>query len=154
MIQERRALFNKSQTAKEMYGLINRYHKDLRRYKLKVGKKVVPIKNLTIRQFFDFVRKIPYRVDTKPTEVIARPKHIMKHRYMGMDCKKKSILMGSFLRLKGVPFYLGGSSRKKDGRIHHVFARGKVNGTYRNIDPTYNFNIPFDRKRVTNFEIL
>lgn len=154
MIYERKPLHNKSQTARGMYKLINKYYKDLNAYNLKVGNKIIPFKNLSLLQFFDWVRNIPYRVDTKPIEIISRPKHIIKHRMLGMDCKKKSILTASFLRLKGIPFYLAGSSSRKNGRIHHVYARGKLGGKFYNIDPTYSFNLPFERKRITNFEIL
>lgn len=154
MIQERRALYTKDQTARRMYQLIDRFYNDLKKFKVRKGNKFVPLPSLTVREFFYIVRSIPYRQDEKPIEIVSRPLHILRHRYLGMDCKKKGILLGSFLRLKKVPFRLIGSSKKKSGRIHHVYPQILINGQWRNYDATYNNYRPFQKKMVTRYEVL
>lgn len=154
MIQSRKDLYSKDQTANRMYYLIDRFYNDLKNFKIRKGKKIVPLPSLTVREFFYFVRSIPYRQDKKPIEVVSRPYHILKYRNLGMDCKKKGILLGSFLRLKKVPFRLIGSSKRKSGRIHHVYPQVFVNGNWKNYDATYKHYRPFQIKEVTNYEVL
>lgn len=154
MIQERKALYSKDQTSRRMYQLIDRFYNDLKRFKVRKGKKTVPLPSLTVREFFYYVRSIPYRQDKKPIEVISRPYHILRHRFVGMDCKKKGILLGSFLKLKKIPFRLIGSSKRVSGRIHHVYPQIFINGNWKNYDATYSHYKPFQKKQVTNYEVL
>lgn len=154
MIVTRENLFNKNQTAKKMYYLVDRYFKDLSKFKTKKNGKIIPITKLNIIEFFNFVRKIPYRKDIKPIEVVARPKTIIKYRQKGADCKKKGILMGAYFKFKNVPYRFMSSSRKPSGRIHHVFPQIYVNGKWKNMDATYKHYKPFQKKIVTNSEAL
>ena len=154
MIQERVPLKNKSQTAVGMKKLINKYYNDLKNYVVNVRGKRVPVENLTIEEFHNVVRNIPYRQDTKPKEVIARPRHLLNHRKLGLDCKKKGVLMAAFFKLKGIPYRLIGSSSNPNRRIHHVFPQAFLNGEWCNMDATYNYYRPYEKKRVTKYEIL
>lgn len=154
MIQERKRLFNKAQTGKAMYRLVEKFYRDLEKFFVRVNGRTVPVGNMTIVQYHDLVRSLPYRQDTKPIEVIARPKHLFRHRKMGLDCKKKGILVGSFLKLRGIPYRFVGSSNRNNKRIHHVFPQGLIAGEWKNIDATYAHYKPFTKKKVTACEIL
>jgi len=147
-------LFNRSQTAKEMYRLIDKYWTDLKRFSVTVNKKPIALTELTMQQFFDFVRRIPYQRDMKPIEVIARPKHLLKQAMAGLDCKKKSILIGSYLRGNNFNYRLIGSSNKKNKNIHHVFPQVLTRAGWQNLDATYKQYKPFQKKRVTAYEVL
>jgi len=154
MILERSLLYDKEQTAKKMKFVIGRFFNDLQKIKIRKDKKIVPLPSLTVVEFFYIVRSIPYRKDNSPIEIIARPKHILRHKSLGMDCKKKSILMSSFLKLKNIPYRLMGVSRKRDKKIHHVYTQGLINGNWRNLDATYGYCKPFQKKLITNCEVL
>jgi len=73
---------------------------------------------------------------------------------MGADCKKKSILMGSYFKNNGIPFRLIGSSKNKNKRIHHVFPQAFLDGKWVNTDATYNHYNLGDQKKVTKAVIL
>ncbi len=137
-----------------MYNLVEKFYRDLEKFFVRVHGRTVPVSKMSIVQYHDMVRTLPYRQDTKPIEVVARPKHLFRHRRMGLDCKKKGILVGSYLRLKGIPYRFVGSSNKKNGRIHHVFPQAFISGQWKNIDATYPHYKPFTKKKVTNCEIL
>jgi hypothetical protein len=87
-------------------------------------------------------------------EVIARPKHLLNQAMAGLDCKKKSILVGSYLKGKNLNFRLIGSSNKKNKNIHHVFPQVKSGSVWKNLDATYPNNRIFETKRVTAYEVL
>jgi len=150
----REALHKKEQTAEKMYWLIEAFHTDLEQISLETPSGVKPLSVLSPEEFFDFVRKIPYKRDTRPVEVIARPYYLIKDRKKGLDCKKKSILMGSYFRINGIPFRLIGSSSREDEKIHHVFIQGKIAGKWENFDCTYSHYRPYEIKHVTQAVVL
>ena len=132
-----------------MKKLINTFSNDIDKIAVKKNGNVKAIKNMSLFEFFNIVKNIPYRKDTAPVEVISRPAHILKLSKLGMDCKKKSILMCSFCKQKNIPFRLIASSKKINHRIHHVFPQAKINGKWKNIDATYNHYKIFEPKKVT-----
>lgn len=134
--------------------LIRKFFRDLNRVKVVKNGRKVPITSLSLFEFFQVVKNIPYRKDTKPIEVISRPKHILRKRHLGMDCKKKALLIGSYLHGRGIPYRLIASSRKKNGRIHHVFPQAKLKNGWCNVDATYNHYRLFQPKTVTSMEVL
>ena len=154
MIYSSQRLFDKIETANKMHYLIKKYYKDLRNFRIVKNGKRIPLLSLTIKEFFNFVRKIPYRQDKKPVEVVARPNHILKTRCLGMDCKKKSVLVASYLKNKKIPYRLIGSSIKKNRRIHHIFPQANMSGEWENLDATYKHYQPFQPKEVTAYELL
>lgn len=154
MIYSTQRLFNKSETAEKMHKLILKYYRDLQNFRIRKNGRSVPLLSLTIKEFFNLVRKIPYRQDKKAVEIIARPKHILKHRALGMDCKKKSVLMASYCKSKKIPYRLIGSSIRENRRIHHVFPQAYLSGEWKNLDATYNNYRIFEPKKVTNYELL
>ena len=147
-------LRSKDQTGGEMHRLINSYSRDLHDIMVMRNGMMVPFVSLPIDSAFDFVRRIPYRRDTKPIEVVARPREIFLHRNIGMDCKKKAIALASYLRERGLPYRLIASSRLPSRRIHHVFPQICICGQWLNFDATYPHYRPFQRKFVTRTEVL
>jgi len=137
-----------------MHSLIRRFARDLEKVHIRRAGKLIPLSDLTLRQFFTYVRKIPYRRDTKPVEVISRPRYILQYQGLGMDCKKKAILVGAWAKVNGTPWRLIASSTRGDKRVHHVFPQVKLNGRWRNVDATYKHYRPFQHKRVTFAEVL
>ena len=141
------------QTAREIARIVNRYYKDLDLilYLRPGGRQSQPIGKMTLQEFFNFIKNIPFKVDEKPIEYVARPYYIMKER--GIDCKKKTIMVASFLKLHDIPFRLIGSSIRPDGKIHHIFPRAFINRQWRTIDATYPENQIF-RGRHNTTEVI
>lgn len=150
MIVTREPLFDKQQTSDKIKYLIKRFNGDLK----SVYFQGTPVDTLPLDEYFDLVKNIRYRKDRKPIEVISRPIHIFKYRDLGMDCKKKTVLMGSWCEINGKRFRLIGSSQRSDGELHHIFPQVFYNGAWRNIDATYPYNRIFEQKQVTGWEIL
>ena len=147
-------LESKNQTGAEMRRLIEQYHGDLQLIKISSGGKTIPIVMLSLLDFFDFVRRIPYRRDSRPVEVVSRPIEIIRFKDIGMDCKKKSILICSYLRERFIPYRLIASSRLPSRRIHHVFPQALLFGKWFNMDATYRTFRPFEPKFVTKMEVI
>lgn len=147
-------LVSKNQTGIEMYRLINNYSNDINGTVVNDGLNNVQLSNLPLDQFYNSIRSIPYRRDNRPVEVVARPAVSLNNFEVGIDCKKKSIILSSYLKNRGIPYRLVASSRRPDGRIHHVFPQIKFGSSYYNFDATMDHNEPFEQKLVTAHEVL
>jgi hypothetical protein len=147
-------LSDKNQTGEEMHRLIERYSSDLRQIKVWRSGRLVPLSMLTLEDIFNIVKNIPYRRDNKPIEVVARPYAILKNKEVGMDCKKKAILLSCYLKERGLPFRLIASSRLPNKRIHHVFPQVRLFDSWENFDATYPHYKPFEQKKITKAEVL
>lgn len=147
-------LRSKDQTGREMHRMINSYSSDLRNVFVFKNGMMIPFNRLPLNDAFDHVRMIPYRRDTKPIEVVSRPREIFRKRNIGMDCKKKAILLASYLRERGLPYRLIASSRLPNRRIHHVFPQLCIFGQCLNFDATYSHYRPFQPKYTTRMEVL
>ena len=154
-------LDSKDQTGRAMYGLVRQYAGDLSRAYVRRGGKLVPLSSLPLLDFYNVVKTLPYRRDKKPVEVIGRPKVLLHGDvFTGLDCKKKAVLLGSWLRLNGrrIPGFQGwrfiSVSTRPDKKIHHVFNQIKLNGRWLNLDGTYADYEPFQKKYVTKVEVL
>jgi hypothetical protein len=146
-------LKDKEQTGKRMHQMIERFHSDLMQIK-EPGKRT-PIGAYTLQNFFSFVALTPYRRDKKYSEVVARPKILLGQEFKsGIDCKKKAVVVSSWLKLHSIPYRLIACSTRKDKRIHHVFPQAKINGEWKNLDATYRHYRPYQSKRVTAWEVL
>lgn len=145
-------LLDYQQTGRKMYEVVERYHSDLFESSVMVGQIPLEVPQLSIEQFFDICRNIPYKQDHEPVEILARPRIILEK--WKADCKKKAILMGSFCRCRNIPFQFIACSQRKDMEVHHVFTQGYMRGDWQNLDCTYpEFRI-FENKNVTYAEIL
>lgn len=152
MVLIERELFDKNQTGREMYRIIRDYSDDLYGIEIVDNGNVTAFPFLCLHDAFRVIADIPYIEDKEPIEILSRPKYI--NSLPGADCKKKSILMASWCRLNGIPYRLVAMSNLPDKHFHHVFTQCKLNGSWLNLDPTYNNGIPFENKVVTNYEVL
>lgn len=150
-----RPLRTKDQTGQEMHRLIKRYNTDVDKIAITDGGNTVPFSRLPINQAFDVVKNIRYRRDNSPVEVVARPAIAMQNTDTGLDCKKKAIVLSSYLKRRGIPYRLVSTSRRRDGRIHHVFPQVKFGNGYLNLDATLPDYQPFTAKTgITRKEVL
>lgn len=111
----------------------------------------------SLRNFYDFVKNIPYKEDLLPTEIVSRPRFLLQRRYnlKGLDCKKKAVLMGAWLNAHNIPWRLIAVSERPDKAIHHVFVQAKIHNEWKNVDATYPEYHLFEKKpSVTYGEIL
>lgn len=140
-------LNSKYRTVEEIKTAVNRYYQDLKNFP--------QVLKMDFPAFYNFVKMLPYTRDIKDAEIVSRPKYLLTI-FPALDCKKKSILIGSFMRLKHGPgsyrFVL--SSNRPDGNIGHIFTQVFANGKWINADATYSSNKIGSKKKVTNFEIV
>lgn len=154
MIMIRSKLIDKKQTANKIKYLVNCYYNDIDSIRIRQNGKMKELSKLPLKTFFNFVKNIKYRMDNSPIEIISRPKHILNQRNIGMDCKKKSILIASYLKKNRIPYRFICSSTKPNRRIHHIFPQAYLNGTWKNVDATYSKYKLFSKKPVTKAEYL
>lgn len=126
-----------------MYRLIEGFHKDLGR-----------LAAMSLPEFFDYVKKIPYQRDKRGVETVARPSLLLRE-FPTLDCKKKAILICSWARCNGIPYRLVACSERPDRKFHHVFPQLKVAGRVRNADATYpKYRLNQSKARMTRAEVL
>jgi len=154
MVKLTENLYDKNQTGNRIKELCRKFSGDLDCIYLSKDGEEIPLSELPLQDFFKFVKNIPYKMDKKPVEIVARPYYILKNKSQGADCKKKSILMGAWLERHNIPYRFIASSKRPDKMVHHVFPQGKINGKYINLDATYPEYQPGEKKKVTYAEIL
>lgn len=140
-------LKSKYQTVDEVKHAVDTYYTDLTAFP--------DLTKMNVVQFFEYVKNIPYVRDMKESEVVSRPKYLLT-MFPALDCKKKSILFGSYMRLKYGPYsyrYVI-SSNRPDGAIGHIFTQVCSKGKWLNADCTYSHNKMAEPKKVTNYEIM
>jgi len=152
MVAIERPLYSKNQTGREMYRIIETFAGDLYGIETVIRGNVTPFPFLSLTDAFYAISNIPYLEDTAPVEIVSRPAYI--NDLPGADCKKKAIMMSSYLKLNKVPYRLVAISEMPDKHVHHVFTQANLNGTWFNLDPTYENAIPFQHKTVTKYEVL
>ena len=140
-------LNSRFRTVKEIKYAVNHFYKDLLNFPDLIKK--------NIEEYFDFVRKIPYVRDIPKTEIVSRPDYLLT-LFPALDCKKKAILMASYMRLKFGPgsYRFVTSSNRPDGKIGHIFTQIFNGSRWINADATYSNNKLGEPKKVTNFEIM
>lgn len=147
-------LRDRRQTAQRIKELINAYYTDLDIIKIPVAGKLVPLSALPFEQYFDYIRKLPYKRDKAPIEQIGRPAWVMEKRANGRDCKKAAIMISAYLKYHRIPYRLIGSSSRRDRAIHHIFPQMFTGGQWVNVDATYSDYSIGQQKTVTAKEIL
>lgn len=151
-------LISKEQTGKEMKRITTKYCDDLRTIFIRYKGKLISISDLPFIAYYDLIKNLQYRQDIAPVEVVARPKILLKgvQDGAGLDCKKKAILIASWICLNVGKnnFRFVASSKRKDKQITHVFPEILVNEVWLPVDATYPQNKPFRKERLTNKEIL
>ena len=121
MVFNQEPLKNRLQTARRIKHLCEQFYADLNLAFVVKDNKQIPLSKLSLPDFFDFVKKIPYRKDPSPHEIVARPYYIIKHRALGADCKKKGTLICAYLRMKNYKYRAIGSSTRPDAQICHIY---------------------------------
>jgi hypothetical protein len=122
------------QTGDKMKETIQKYSSD-----------IGDLKELDLDKYYDFVRKIPYTYDQakwdlhgEDVELLVRPKIILENfKNIGIDCKKKAILIGSWFKENHLINRLVCVSEMPNKNPHHVFNQLLLNGDWLNVDATY-----------------
>jgi hypothetical protein len=154
MVIDREPLKNRFQTANRIKNLVKTYYTDLDDICVQRKGEAVPLADLGLEEIFDYVRGLPYQADPKPKEIVSRPYHLFSGNFSGIDCKKKSLLMGSWARRNGIPYRFVGSSQRDDKKVHHIFPQFKINGSWINADATYPDYRLGETKQLTYAEVL
>lgn len=102
---------------------------------------VAPFAHMTLGQFFDKIRLIPYNRDPASTEFLQRPYYTLSGNRPGGDCDDKAICIGAYAVLHGYPFRFVAMGKQMGQPLHHVATDVMVNGQYVHLDPTYNTGV-------------
>lgn len=129
-------LNEKNDTGREMLRLVSYYSADINDFFLHGTR----LSDLPFPTYYNYVKNIPYKRDYEGIEVVLRPRHILNFPGLGADCKKKAILIGSWLKENHIPFDFLAVSRKPDGEFHHVIVQAETAEGPFEIDATYSHN--------------
>jgi len=100
------------------------------------------LNSMRLRDFFNMVKRIPYRPDPPGKEVIQRPWYTLRSLGTGGDCDDKAVVMGAWAHNHGVPFRFVAVSKSLDRDLHHVYTEFHVaKNIWAPVDPTYAFNV-------------
>lgn len=136
-------LRSKNQTGRALYSFVERFSGD-----------IGSLSKLSLPEYFNLVKRIPYARDKRGEEWIVRPKLLFKE-FPEMDCKKKSVLMGSYAKENKIPMRFLAVSEMPNKKFHHVFPQFFIRGAWRNVDATYQrFKLFQNKPRLTKAEIL
>lgn len=127
--------------AKEIIHLINKHHS-----------KISFISKYHPNTVFNYLKHLPYKRDSIGKEFIISPHKGLKQ--LNADCKKKSIIWGSYLKNKKIPFRIVLVSNKLNKKFHHIYIQIKNKRGWINTDNTYSYNYIGQPKKVTNFQYL
>ena len=122
-------LNNVHETGKKMVFLVKNYARD-------IGDLV----NMSIYQFFDFVKNLPYMPDHPKAEIVHRPGYTITNSVKFRDCDDKMVLFGSYLYLKNIVFRFVACSQAENYHLSHVLIEAILGGVLTKIDPTYKRN--------------
>lgn len=128
-----------------MYWHVENFHKDIGEW----ANKPLPV-------FFDHVKNMAYQRDPKKgKEVLARPGFLLAGLFPAIDCKKKAILIASWLRANHIPYRFIAVSERPDKRIHHVMVQAEDGGKWVNLDATYpNYKFQEPKPKITRAQEL
>lgn len=147
-------LYDKEQTADSMYRLARNYCNDLKRLYSYDALKYRKLSDLSLMEFFNLVKSIPFKKDKKPIEKTYRPYISLTIGHEGLDCKKKHILMGAFCECNNIPWRIIASSSRPDKKLHHVYIEIKLKKGWVPVDATYRKNKLFEVKKHTKETVL
>jgi len=151
-MEKRIDLYDKQQTGNEMYRICRVYFKDLDHIIISNSQGTNYASNLSLEDYYNFVRKIPYKQDTIPVEVIGRPLRLVQLK--ALDCKKKAILIGCYAEYHRIPYRFVAVSSRPDKRFHHVFPELKIKGEWLTFDSTYkNYFIGMQKRTTARNEL-
>lgn len=113
----------------------------------------IRLSDLPLKKYYNLIKRIHYQRDQKPIEILLRPFFLLNSN-IGLDCKKKTILLASYFKCNGIRFRYMGSSQRPDRRLHHIYTQIKMGDKWKNVDATYPENNIFENKRFTKTEVL
>lgn len=91
----------------------------------------------SLPEFYGKVKRIPYKEDGH-NEIVARPRILYdRKQFPALDCKKKAVLISSWLEAHGEPWRLVTTSELPSKEIHHIFPQMQIDGEWYNVDATY-----------------
>lgn len=116
----------------------------MKRLSIQYAGDVAPYATMSIQEFYDKVKNIPYRFDLdkngRLVEILQRPLYTLNGRGFGGDCDDKAICMGAWAYLNGLPFRFKAVGKRLNGNLHHVYPEIYMNGEWLVCDATYNHN--------------
>lgn len=134
MRMTRRKLIDAKQTGKFMHLMVNEFYRDM-----------APYASLSYPDFFDLMKSLPFNPDPHHIELLKRPMYTMKRIGPGGDCDDKSIAIGSWAKISGIPYRFVGvgmqTHKKKKILLSHVFPELYIGGNWISFDATYGFNL-------------
>lgn len=137
------------QTGAEMERLTQQFNGDIRYFR----RRGTPLNELPLPEYFKVVSEIPYQRDASGIEIVTRPYLILKNP-VAADCKKKAILISSYLKNNNIPYRFKAVSSRRSRELHHVLVEANINGQWVEIDATYPRNQLYQKKRWTNSKNL
>jgi len=117
-------------TGRLMYALVKRFSGDLGEFA-----------NYSLEEFFNHVKKIPYKKDPDGIEYLTRPEAFLKSYGRGQDCDDRAITIGSWAKENGLQFRFIATGKHKDKPIHHVYPEILIGGKWIVADATYPENV-------------
>ena len=120
---------------------------------------VVPYLYMSLPEFYDFVKNIPYRYDLDQngqlTEILQRPYYTLNQSGLGGDCDDKAICMGAFAKASGFSYRFKAVGKHLQGKCDHVYCEIKLQGVWVPVDATYSYNtfgqLLSDYKKVVTY---
>lgn len=126
MIRTARKIKDYRETVAEIARMASQYKGDLE-----------PWQDYTIGQFYRLVHLLPYVRDPFREETLSRPLYTMVwDSQTPRDCDDKTILIGAFCELKGLPWRIVVCGRQI-GVPHHVYPEILMGGEWWPADATY-----------------
>lgn len=110
----------------------------MKRLSMRYRSDVDPYMSMSLMQFYDLVKNIPYRPDPPGNEYLQRPYYTLTQTGGGGDCDDKSIVLGAYLANARIPFRFVAVGAQE--RLHHVITEAFVDGKWLHLDPTYSYN--------------
>ena len=98
---------------------------------------VAPYATMSLPEFYDFLKNIPYRADPRGTELVKRPFYTLNRIGKGGDCDCKTIVMLAWARLNKIPARIVTASKNKKKGLHHVYPELYYMGNWCVVDATY-----------------
>lgn len=118
---------------------------------------VAPFAFMTLEEFFDLVKELPYQMEDKSwhAQILQRPSFTLARKAPVVACANKAIVLGSYLTLNGVENGFVTSANTPSGPYGHVFNWARMFGkTPRFLDATYPDNVIFREKRYPQRRIF
>ena len=150
-------LENAFQTGRYMHKYVKEYYLDM-----------APFADYSLQDIFTEIANLPFYPDPPYVELLRRPAYLLygipfnisfsygersifewmrKYgRFPGGDCDDKSIAIGAWARLNGIPYRFLGVGRKNPHKkvkkvlLTHVYPELYIDGAWLTIDATYSYN--------------